>query len=209
MERSHSEIPSFFVETEVDVTELQKIRERLPGTVDPRPSITDFLIKGAAQCLTRHPRLNSVYDEGVLRQNSEISIGFAVAAADSLLVPRIENPDGASVGSIAHRTRDLIARARIGALMPAELENASFTISNLGMMGAVRFTAIINPPQTAILTVGAIRRVPVFDDAGDVVAREVMSVGLVSDHRVIYGAHAAAFLQDLRETLEEPTALIL
>jgi pyruvate dehydrogenase E2 component (dihydrolipoamide acetyltransferase) len=209
MVRSHAEVPVFCVESEVDVTDLLNVRKEVGARFDVRPTLTDFLVKAVALSLRRHPRLNSSYQPNQITMSDEISVAIAVATTDSLVVPRLTGVEDASIGAIATRTRDLVERARSGTLIAAELEAASFTISNLGMFGITRFTAIVNQPQAAILTVGAARRTPVFDDHDQIVARDLMSIGLVSDHRLVYGAHAAAFMQTLRGMLEQPLSLLV
>ncbi len=137
-----------------------------------------------------------------------VNVAIAVAVEGSLLTPVVTDADRKSVGEIAHETQRLIQRARAGQLSPAELDGATFTVSNLGMFGIDRFEGIINAPQAAILCVGAVRDRPVALD-GEVVVRPVAAMTLAADHRILYGADAAAFLVELRRFLEHPLTMSL
>jgi len=136
-------------------------------------------------------------------------VGIAVAAEGTLVVPTIFGADSRSLGDIARGARALIEKVRDNRITPPEVSGGTFTISNLGMYGIERFTAIINPPQAALLTVGALERKPAIDDRGRVVARDQLTLTLVCDHRILYGADGAQFLARVRELLEQPLALAL
>ena len=138
-----------------------------------------------------------------------MNVGVAVAAQDALVVPVVRDADEKSLGEIARRARALIDKVREGTITPPELSGATFTVSNLGMYGIERFTAIINPPQAAILSVGALMKKAVVDERGRVVARDMMSLRLACDHRILYGADGAEFLAAVRKLLEEPLSLAL
>jgi pyruvate dehydrogenase E2 component (dihydrolipoyllysine-residue acetyltransferase) len=210
MAESRATVPDFSVEIDVDADALvdlyRELRERLPG--DPTPSYNDFVVKACALALREHPRVNGSYREGRLEQYSRVNVGIAVADDDALLVPVVQDADIKSLGTIAGETRALSGRARTDGLTPAELSGGTFTVSNLGMFGITRFSAVINAPQSAILAVGAVRREPVVR-GDEVLPGHVMSLTLCADHRTIYGADAARFLGDVRALLEQPLRLLV
>jgi pyruvate dehydrogenase E2 component (dihydrolipoamide acetyltransferase) len=200
-------IPDFAVEAELDMTAVVSWRESRTGAAGPAPSINDFLVKAAALALREFPRLNASYSERGFELYSRINIGIAVAGEDSLVVPTIFDADRKTLAEIAAESRRLAERVRSGSVAPSELEGGTFTITNLGMYGAIRFLPIINPPQAAILAAGAVTRRPVLDEHDAVVARWSMSAVLVCDHRIVYGADAARFLARLGELLERPETI--
>ncbi|WP_051471255.1 dihydrolipoamide acetyltransferase family protein [Patulibacter minatonensis] len=212
MVQSRTEIPEFTASVDIDLAAALRLRSDLktvgaPGGGGRTPSVNDLFVKACALALVDHPRVRSAWtDEGVL-QHERIDVGVAVATDDGgLVVPVVRGADRLGLASLAAETRDLTGRARKGRITPAEMAGATFSISNLGAMGVTHFTAIIGPGQGAILAIGAAvdRFVPVD---GAPVLRPVCTVTLSSDHRVIYGAHAAAFLDRLRTILEHPGAL--
>jgi pyruvate dehydrogenase E2 component (dihydrolipoamide acetyltransferase) len=155
-----------------------------------------------------HPGVNGAYRDGRVELYERIRVGVAVATDDALLVPVVDDADTRSLASIATETGRLAAAARAGSLAAAELSGGTFTVSNLGMYGVSHFTAVLNPPQAAILAVGALERRPVV--AGDrVVPAHRMTLTLTCDHRILYGAPAAAFLAEIRAGLEKPLRLVL
>jgi pyruvate dehydrogenase E2 component (dihydrolipoyllysine-residue acetyltransferase) len=155
------------------------------------------------------PRFNASYVDGRVEQYSRVNVGIAVATDDVLLVPVVLDADRKTLAEIAADTRRLADAARQRALRPDDLRNGTFTVSNLGMFGVGSFTAIVDPPQAAILAVGGVRRAAVEDADGGVVFRDLMTVTLACDHRVVYGADGARFLSRLRDLLERPLALTL
>ena len=175
---------------------------------DPAPSFNDFVIKAAALALRDFPRANGAYRDGQFELYSRVNIGVAVAGQDALVVPTVFDADKKSLGAIAAEARRLAERVREGEITPPELSAGTFTISNLGMYGIRRFTAVINPPQAAILAVGELTPRPVVRD-GQIVARSIMELTLSCDHRILYGADAAEFLGRIREYLETPLRLAL
>jgi pyruvate dehydrogenase E2 component (dihydrolipoamide acetyltransferase) len=209
MAESKATIPDFTLELDVDMTLCIELRERLKDQVERVPSFNDMVVKAAASALRDHPRVNAAYRDGRFELYSRVNVGVAVAAADSLVVPVIPDADQKSLGEISRQTRRLIERVRDGQITPPELSGGTFTVSNLGMYGIERFTAIINSPQAAILTVGALEKKPSVDDRGRVVARDRMTLSLVCDHRILYGADGAQFLARVRELLQQPLALAL
>jgi pyruvate dehydrogenase E2 component (dihydrolipoamide acetyltransferase) len=209
MAESRATIPDFELRCEVDMTQVAELRERLRELADPPPSYNDFIVKAAALALREFPRVNGSYRDGAVESYSRVNVGVAVAADDALAVPTIFEADRMSLGEISRKARDLAARVRDGSVLPAELSGGTFTVSNLGMYGVDSFSAIINPPQAAILAVGSLKRRAIVDDNGCVVAAPTILLTLACDHRVLYGADGAKFLSRLRELLERPDALIL
>ena len=209
MAESKATVPDFSLELDVDMTLCIELRERLHEQVERVPSFNDMVVKAVATALREHGRVNGAYRDGRFELYSRVNVGVAVAAADSLVVPVIPDADQKSLGEISRQTRRLIERVRDGQITPPELSGGTFTVSNLGMYGIERFTAIINAPQAAILTVGALEKKPTVDDRGRVVSRDLMTLTLVCDHRILYGADGAEFLARVRELLEQPLTLAL
>jgi pyruvate dehydrogenase E2 component (dihydrolipoamide acetyltransferase) len=209
MAESKATVPDFSLELDVDMTLCIELRERLKAQTDRAPSYNDMVVKAAALALRDHPRVNGAYRDGRFESYSRVNVGVAVAARDALVVPVIHDADQKSLGEISRQGRRLIERVRDGEITPPEVSGGTFTVSNLGMFGIERFTAIINPPQASILTVGALKKKPAVDDRGRVVARDLMTLTLVCDHRILYGADGAQFLAQVRELLEQPLSLAL
>lgn len=209
MSEAKAQIPEFWVEASVDMSAAVELREQIKQSSDGRaPSLNDFVIRACALTLRDHPRFNASYEGDRLALWPRVNIGMAVAAEATLVVPTIFDADRKALGEIARETRALAGRVRDGSVAPADLGGGTFTVSNLGGMGIARFAAVINPPQAAILAVGAVVRAPVEVD-GALRFQPTMTVGLTCDHRVVYGADAAAFLADLRGRLERPLLLAL
>ncbi len=220
MAESKATVPDFSLELDVDMTLCIELRERLkqqttalaqdaerqPAAV---PSYNDMIVKAAALALREHPRVNGAYRDGRFELYSAVNVGVAVAAQDALVVPVIRDADEKSLGEIARRGRQAIERVREGTITPPELSGGTFTVSNLGMYGIERFNAIINPPQAAILSVGALMKKAVVDERGRVVAGDRMTLTLVCDHRILYGADGAELLARVRELLQSPLSLAL
>jgi pyruvate dehydrogenase E2 component (dihydrolipoamide acetyltransferase) len=209
MAESKATAPDFALTLDVDMTRCVELRERLKEVADPAPSFNDMVVKAAAGALREHTRVNGAYRDGKWELYSNVNVGVAVAAEDTLVVPTIFDADKRSLGEIARQARQLIGKVRDGKITPPEVSGGTFTVSNLGMYGIERFTAIINPPQAALLAVGALMKKPAVDEGGRVVARDAMTLTLVCDHRILYGADGAAFLARIRELLEQPLSLAL
>ena len=209
MAESKATAPDFALTLDVDMTDAVALRARLKEVADPAPSFNDMVVKAAATALREHPKVNAAYRDGKFERYGNVNVGVAVAAQDALVVPTIFAADEKSLGAIAREARRLIERVRDKEITPPELSGGTFTVSNLGMYGIERFTAIINPPQAAILTVGVLEKKPAVDERGKVVARDQMTLTLVCDHRILYGADGAQFLARVRELLELPLSLAL
>jgi pyruvate dehydrogenase E2 component (dihydrolipoyllysine-residue acetyltransferase) len=153
--------------------------------------------------------VNGAYRDGNWELYERVNVGVAVAADDALVVPTVFDADRKSLGQIARDARALAERVRDKSITPPELSGATFTVSNLGMYGIEHFTPIINPPQAAIMSVGALAKRPAVDDTGRIVARDQMALSLVCDHRILYGADGAKFLARVKELLEQPLSLAL
>jgi len=234
MAESKATIPHFALRMDVDMEECAKLREQLkrlapaqsgaqsgaqatggtPRESDAVPTYNDMVVKAAALALREHPRANSSYRDGRLQLHARVNVGVAVAvdgeepAGGALVVPTVFDADVKALGEIARETRTLAGRVREGAITPPELGGGTFTVSNLGMFGIASFTAIVNPPQAAILSVGAVAaRAVAFD--GEVAVRQTMTITLACDHRALYGADAARFLARIRELLQAPASLTL
>ena len=211
MAESKATAPEFVLNIDVDMDEAVDLRKRLKGAAaegQPVPSFNDFVVKASALALVDFPRANGAYRDGKFELYSRVNVGVAVAGQDALVVPTVFDADTKSLGQISRETRALAERVRAGAITPPELSSGTFTVSNLGMFGIQSFVAVINPPQAAILAVGAMAPTPVVRD-GEVVVRNIMRLTLACDHRILYGADAAEFLGRIRERLENPLQLAL
>lgn len=204
--------PHFFLTREVRADELVALRERLLPLVEKRTgyrvSYTDILIKIVARVLEEFPEVNAYFLDEEIQFNEQINIGIAVALDEGLVVPVLRDANQKSIASIVEETNKLVQKAREGKLLPEDLEGGTFTISNLGMFGVDSFTAIINPPQSAILACGAIRKKPYFDGK-EIIAAHLWNLTLSCDHRIIDGATAAKFMNTLVSFIEDPLNLIL
>jgi pyruvate dehydrogenase E2 component (dihydrolipoamide acetyltransferase) len=209
MAESKATAPDYQLTMEIDMTLCVELRERLKQVQDPPPSFNDMVVKAVANALREFPRVNGAYRDGKFELYSRVNVGVAVAAQDTLVVPTIFDADKKALGEIARVAREAIGKVRDGKITPPELSGGTFTVSNLGMFGIDSFTAVINPPQAAILAVGSLKKRPVVEDGGRIVARDTMSATLVCDHRILYGADGAEFLARVRELLEQPLALAL
>ncbi len=223
MAESKATIPDFTLQIDVDMEECVQLRGQLKqlsspgGAVEPVPpaphahevpTYNDMVVKASALALREHPNANGSYRDGRVQVYSRVNVGVAVAAEGALVVPTVFDADEKSLGEIARETRALAERVRAGTITPPELGGGTFTVSNLGMYGVKSFTAIINPPQAGILSVGALAPRAVVHD-GELAARNTMTLTLACDHRILYGAEAARFLARIRELLEAPAALTL
>jgi pyruvate dehydrogenase E2 component (dihydrolipoamide acetyltransferase) len=209
MVESATTIPVFTVSSDIDVSEITEVRRAARDEGEDAPSLNDFVVKAVGRALREFPRFNASYVDGKVECYSRINVGVAVATEGALLVPVVFDADQKSLSQLGAETKRLADAARRRALRPEDLHHGTFTVSNLGMFGVRSFTAIIDPPQAAILAVGGARRAPFEDGPGSVSFRDLITVNLTCDHRVVYGADGAQFLSRLRELLERPLALAL
>ncbi|MEP6718305.1 MAG: dihydrolipoamide acetyltransferase family protein, partial [bacterium] len=202
-------VPHFFLTTEIEMDRAAEMRSGI-NALDPelKISVNDFIIKVAATALMQHPQVNASFQDKVVRYYEHADVGVAVAIEEGLITPIIRAADQKSLSEIASEVRDLAGRARERKLKPEEYMGASFSISNLGMFGIDEFTAVINPPEGAILAIGAMSLKPVVRD-NEIVVRQMMRVTMSCDHRVIDGATGAKFLQTFKKILENPLFLVV
>jgi pyruvate dehydrogenase E2 component (dihydrolipoamide acetyltransferase) len=211
---SKQSVPHFYLTSHIEIDALLALRAQLndkspkDGPAAFKLSVNDLVIKACAIALRRHPQVNSTYTDDAIIQYHDVDISIAVAIPDGLITPIIRQADGLGLAAISNKMKDLGARAKAGKLKPDEFQGGGFSISNLGMFGIAEFSAIINPPQSAILAVGAgTKRAVVKDD--QLAVATVMSVTLSCDHRVVDGALGAQFLSTLKGLIEEPLSLML
>ena len=210
MAESKATAPDFQLNAEIDMSACVELRARLKEVTEQAPSYNDMVVKACANALREYPRVNGAYRDGRFELYSRVNVGVAVAAQDTLVVPTIFDADKKSLGEISRSARTLIGKVRDGKITPPELSGGTFTVSNLGMYGIDSFSAVLNPPQAAILAVGSLKKRAVVDeDSGRIVARDTMNVTMVCDHRILYGADGAEFLARVRELLEQPLTLAL
>src|SRR5688500_10340699 len=202
-------VPHFFLTTEIEMDRAAEMRRNI-NALDPdlKISINDVIIKVVAAALMQHPEVNASFQDKVIRYYERADIGVAVAIEDGLITPVVRSADQKSLSEIAREVRDLAERARKRKLKPEEYTGASFSISNLGMFGIDEFTAVINPPEGAILAIGAMTAKPVVR-GNEIVVRQMMRVTMSCDHRVIDGATGAKFLQTFKKTMENPLYLVV
>ena len=213
LSQSMQTAPHYYVTSVIDTGKLAELRQQINGYAekDPAPvkvSFNDLIIKAVALALVRMPQVNVSFAEDRLIQKKQVNVGMAVALEQGLIVPVIRNANQRSMLDIARESQRLAELARTGKLRPEDFSGGTFTVSNLGMFDVDSFTAVINPPESAILAVGSITPTPVVVD-GQVMVRNRMKVTMSSDHRAIDGATAARFLQEVKRLLEEPFGLLL
>jgi pyruvate dehydrogenase E2 component (dihydrolipoamide acetyltransferase) len=200
--------PHFYVTVEIDMDAAVALREEIQRAEDVKVSYNDFVVKACAKALTRFPVVNASWTGDAIQTHADVHVGIAVSLPDGLITPVVRHADRKSVTEIAREIKDLAARARDRKLKPEEFTGSTFTVSNLGMYDVSEFTAIINPPESAILAVGAVRKQPVVVD-DELTIGQRMKVTLSSDHRVVDGALAAQFLAEVRRLLESPVSLFV
>jgi pyruvate dehydrogenase E2 component (dihydrolipoamide acetyltransferase) len=211
---SKQTVPHFYLTSNIEIDALLKLRADLnaksakdgPGAF--KLSVNDLIIKACAVALRRHPNVNSTYTEEAIIQYIDVDISIAVAIPDGLITPIIRKADQLGLAAISNAMKDLGARAKTGKLKPEEFQGGGFSISNLGMFGIPEFAAIINPPQSAILAVGAGEPRAVVKNGALAIAT-IMTVTLSCDHRVVDGALGAEFLSTLKSIIEDPLSLML
>jgi pyruvate dehydrogenase E2 component (dihydrolipoyllysine-residue acetyltransferase) len=202
-------VPHFFLTAEIEMDRAAEMRKGI-NALDPdlKISINDIIIKVAAAALIQHPQVNASFQEKIVRYYEHADVGVAVAIEDGLITPVVRAADQKSLSQIAGEVRELAERARSKKLKPEEYTGATFSVSNLGMFGIDEFTAVINPPEGAILAIGAMSAKPVVRE-NEIVIRQMMRVTMSCDHRVIDGATGAKFLQTFKKILENPLYLVV
>jgi pyruvate dehydrogenase E2 component (dihydrolipoamide acetyltransferase) len=207
---SKQTIPHFYVSSEVDMTDLLAMRQTFnasAGDDGVKVTVNDLIVKASALALEKFPEVNSSIQGDQFIRHKQINVGIAVDVPGALVVPVIRDANIKGVRSIAREARALIEKARANKLAPADLEGGTFSVSNLGMMDASSFIAVINPPHAAILAIAAARKQFVPID-GQPVIRDLMTITLSADHRIIYGATVARFLQEVKRLLQNPYSLL-
>lgn len=200
--------PHFYLTMQIDMDAAIAARTKINEVATVKVSFNDLVVKATAMALKKHPKINSSWMGDFIRYNDHINIGVAVAVDEGLLVPVVRFADSKSLSQIGAEVKDFAQRAKDKKLQPSDWEGSTFTISNLGMFGIDQFTAIINPPDACILAVGGISQEPVVKN-GQVVPGNIMKLTLSCDHRVVDGATGAAFLQTLKQLLEEPVRMLV
>jgi pyruvate dehydrogenase E2 component (dihydrolipoamide acetyltransferase) len=200
--------PEFYLTMEINMDKAVESRAKINEIAPVKISFNDMVLKACAIALKQHPKVNSSWMGDKIRVNHHVNIGVAVAVEEGLLVPVVRFADLKSLSQIGTEVKEFAKKAKDKKLQPADWEGSTFTISNLGMFGIEEFTAIINPPDSCILAVGAINQVPVVKN-GQIVVGNTMKVTLTCDHRVVDGATGAAFLQTLQQLLEEPLRMLV
>ncbi len=210
MSESFQQAPHFYITMPVDMGKALRLRQEINEQVEPaqKVSINDLAVKATALALRKFPVLNASFAGESIQIHQRIDISIAVAIDEGLISPFIPDTDHKPLGEIAAASKDLVERARHGGLKPEEYQGGTFTISNLGMYGIESFSAIINPPQVAILAVGGVTKEPIYQD-GQFVPADIMRVTISADHRVTDGAEAARFLAELKHLLEQPMLLVV
>ena len=209
--QSKREKPHFYVSAEVDMTRAMDLREQLNHALEPegiRVTVNDLIIKACVEALKKHPSFNAFLQEDTILRNDKINIGMAIAGGDGLILPAILDCGDRSLKDIAVASKDLAERAKSGTLHPQEYRDGTFAVSNLGMFDVTSFMAIIQPPQTAVLAVGAVAKKPVVR-GDEITVAQMMTATLAADHRVVDGAEAARFLIEVKRLLENPLGLVV
>ena len=206
-------VPHFYLNINIDADPLMEARAELKsageGADTAKITVNDFVLKAAVMAAVKVPKANASFDGDAIVQYADVDLGIAVAIEDGLLTPVIRAAQNKSLREISEMAKDLASRARNKRMKPEEFQGGSFTVSNLGGMGIDSFSAIINPPQGFILAIGKINRVPVVDNADQIVIGHRMSIWMSCDHRVIDGALGAEYLKELRHFLENPALLLV
>ena len=199
--------PHYYLTIEVDMDNAKASRVQINDLPDTKVSFNDLVVKACAMALKKHPQVNTTWKGDTTKYNHHVHVGVAVAVEDGLVVPVVRFTDQMSLTQIGATVKDLAGRARIKKLTPAEMDGSTFTVSNLGMFGILEFTSIINQPNSAILSVGAIVEKPVVKN-GQIVVGNTMKLSLACDHRTVDGATGSQFLQTLRAFLENPVTML-
>jgi len=211
MTESKQNAPHFYVTMDIDMGPAMALRAQLNAVLpeSDKISVNDLVQKAAAVALREFPKINAAWSAEGIRIQNQVNIGHAVARENGLVTAVVRDVDKKPLAQVARETRDLATRARDGKMKPDEMVGGTFTMSNLGMFDVDEFIAIINPPQAAILAVGAVQKMPVVNAEGQIVAGTRMKATISADHRVTDGAEAAKFMQALKKALEEPVRLLI
>jgi pyruvate dehydrogenase E2 component (dihydrolipoamide acetyltransferase) len=202
-------IPTFYLTVEIEMDETLKLRKQINESIAPdKISVNDIIVKVAAMALIKHPFVNASYQDSKIRFYEDADIGVAVAMDEGLITPIVRGANKKGFVQISNEVKELAEKARNKKLQPEEYQGATFSISNLGMMGIKEFTAIINPPEAAIMAIGTANLTPVVRN-GEITTRSIMNVTMSCDHRVVDGAVGARFLQTFKQMLESPVLMLM
>ena len=210
--RSKDEKPHFYVNTDVDMTDAMALRGQINDALADRgvrATVNDLIIAASVLALKKFPKFNAYYEDGSIRMNDDINVGIAMALEEGLIMPAVVGAGEMSLAEIAQATKDLAARANQGILRPEEYSGGTFAVSNMGMMNVTSFVAIIQPPQTAVLAVGAVQKRAVVAADDSIIVRQMMTATLSADHRIVDGAEGAFFINEIKRLLENPLGIIL
>lgn len=209
MTEAHRDVPHFYLESEIDMERVDEVREELTTLAagDLEYSYNDFIMAASARALCEEPRVNASYHEDYIQFYDRVDLAFAVAVENGLFTPVIHKAETLTIKQIHERSKELAKKARSGNITPDEYKGGTFTVSNLGMFEVTNFSAVINPPQAAILATGTVQEKPVAEN-GDLAVRKRMEVTLSCDHRTIDGAIGARFLGEFKQIMEHPTLLL-
>jgi pyruvate dehydrogenase E2 component (dihydrolipoamide acetyltransferase) len=211
MTQSKQQVPHYYATVEVEMNELMALRKQLNGQLEEQGiklSINDFVMKACAVALKDYPKLNALWTEGGIELHQQVNLAMAVALEAGLITPVIKDAANKTLSAISAESKDLATRAREGGLNPDEYQGGTFTVSNMGMFGVESFSAIINPPQAAIVAVSSIVERAIFKD-GEVVPASIMKLTLSADHRISNGAEGAQYLAEVKRLLEHPMTLLV
>ena len=210
--RSKSEKPHFYVNTDIDMTQLMALRGQINQSLsdeDIRVTVNDLIVKACVMTLKKYPKFNSFYQENGIKTNDAINIGVAIAIEEGLIVPALLDCGDKSLRELAVASKDLAERSANGTLSNQEYAGGTFAISNLGMFGVTSFVAIIQPPQSAVLAVGAVAKRPVVGEDDQIKVAQIMTATISGDHRIVDGAEGAQFVNEVKRLLENPLSLLV
>ena len=209
--RSKQEKPHFYISADIDMTKAMQLRQQINRDLESegvRVTVNDLIIKACVEALKKYPKFNAYLEDDGIRMNEQVNVGVAIAEEEGLIVPAIMDCGGKSLRDIANASKDLAARATAGSLHSQEYTGGTFAISNLGMFDVTSFTAIIHPPQTAVVAVGTVTKRPVVRD-DEIVVAQIMTATLSADHRIVDGAEGARFLIEVKEQLQNPLTMVV
>lgn len=212
MTEAKQHVPHFYATVEVDMNNAMALRKQLNAQLEPegiKLSVNDFVMKACATALRNHPNLNAIYTTRGVELHEKVDMAMAVALDQGLITPVIRDAGSKGLAQISRESKDLATRARDGQLKPEEYQGGTITVSNMGMFGIESFTAIINPPQAAIIAVSSIVRRPTFDENGEVVPASMMKLTLSADHRIANGRDGAIYMAEVKKVLENPVMLMV
>ncbi len=210
---SKTQIPHFYLNIEIDAAEIMRLRAEINAAAEkagqPKLTVNDFVLKAAVVAATKVPKVNAAFDGDAVVQYANVNLAVAVAIEDGLVTPVVRSAQSKTLREISESVKDLATRARNKKLKPEEYQGGTITVSNLGAYGIDSFSAIINPPQSVILSIGAAVKKPVVNAKNEIVVGQRMNVGMSCDHRVVDGAIGAEYLAELRRLLENPTLMLI